>query len=248
MGNLKKTPEGYYPMIVGALGVYNSGGAFYPLEASRQLFEDQSSAFQRRVGRGALRGENGHPKPPAMTTNDAQNEIIMQEFVRRNLSIYEENVICHHAKIWLDFDSVKDKNGKPVVAIMSWVMPDGPHGHVLEKQLNNPLANVCFSIRSFTDNKMRFGVEERTIREIVTFDYVNEPGIAVAEKYFAPALESHNDFEMSLSRGTIEKAIYQDSVIGISNESVKITGESLMNALGWSLPNLGDSRAASLRW
>lgn len=245
VGTLKQDENGYYPMVVGALNVFNSGGSFYPLAGAKQLFEE-SSSFQRRVQRGALRGEMGHPKPPPRAMTAAEQRVRDEEFIRRNLSIYEERVCCHHMKIWLDFDSVKDKEGRPVISIMSLVKPSGELGHVLEKQLQNPHENVCFSIRSFTDNRVRFGIEERTLKEIVTFDCVNEPGIATAEKYFSPALESH--FDMPMSRGLLEDAIIQHRPAGMSNESMVISAESLFNAIGYPLPNQEAVRRPSLNW
>lgn len=247
VGTLKKTAEGYYPMVVGALNVFNSGGQYYPLNGSKELFEE-SSSLQRRVKRAALRGEYGHPKPGPRSLDPREQKMRDQEFARRNLSIYEENVCCHHMKLWLDYDAVKDAKGNPVVVIMSLVAPNGPLGHVLEKQLQNPNENVCFSIRSFTDNRLRFGIEERTLKEVVTFDYVNEPGISHAEKYLSPSLENHNDFEMSMSRDTLEKAIFSNRPDGISNESVIVSGEALFNAMGWALPEMTGRRPPSLGW
>jgi len=246
VGTLKKTPEGYYPMVVGALNVFNSGGQFYPINNEVRALFEESSSFMRRVQRGALRGEMGHPKPPPRSLNQQEQRLLDQEFVRRNLSIYEERVCCHHMKIWLDFDSVKDKEGKPVISIMSLVKPSGELGHVLEKQLENPYENVCFSIRSFTDNRTRFGVEERTLKEIVTFDNVNEPGIATAERWTSPSLES--GFEMEMSRGLLDSAIMMNRPAGISAESIIVSPAALYNALNWSLPNEKAQRRPSQGW
>jgi hypothetical protein len=246
VGTLKKTPEGYYPMVVGALNVFNSGGQFYPISNEVKALFDESSSFQRRVQRGALRGEMGHPKPGPRSINPQEQRLRDQEFVRRNLSIYEERVCCHHMKIWLDFDSVKGKDGKPVISIMSLVKPSGELGHVLEKQLENPHENVCFSIRSFTDNKVRFGIEERSLKEIVTFDYVNEPGIATAERWQSPALES--GFEMEMSRAMLDRVIMDNRPEGISAESIIVSPVALYNSLNWPLPNEVARRLPSRGW
>lgn len=247
VGNLKKTPEGYYPMIVGALNVFNSGGQFYTAAAEvRQLFEDNSGSFQRRIQRGALRGEYGHPKPGPRALNPQEQRLRDEEFARRNLSIYEENVCCHHMKIWLDDTAVKGKDGQPIITIMSLVSPNGPKGEVLQKQLENPNENVCFSIRSFTDNRMRFGIEQRTIKEVVTFDYVNEPGISIAEKYFSPALES--GFEMTLTRNMLDRVIMDRHPDGISAESIIISPDALYNAMDWTMPNQASRQLPSRGW
>ena len=128
VGNLKQNENGYWPIIVGALNVFNSAGQYYVYEQAKELFES-SSQLMRRVSRGALRGECGHPKMLPGMTND--------QFANRIMSIYEENVCCHHKSLTLDFDNVKDEQGKPVIAIISEVMPSGPMGPQLEKSLRN---------------------------------------------------------------------------------------------------------------
>ena len=149
VGNLKKDENGYYEVVVGALNVFNSAGQFYVYEQAKQLFES-SSQLMRRVSRGSLRGEYGHPKMlPGMSN---------EQFANRVMSIHEENTCCHHKEITLDFDRVKDDQGKPVIAIISKVFPSGPMGAALERSLNNPNENVCFSIRAFTDDYRDGGI------------------------------------------------------------------------------------------
>jgi hypothetical protein len=181
----------------------------------------------RRVKRGALRGEYGHPRrDPNMS---------MQAYYARLLQIHEDKVCCHFASVSLDFDNYKDDQGRPIVAIIAEVAPNGPLGYVLEKQLQNPAENVCFSIRSFTDDRMVNGVINRFIKTIVTFDYVNEPGMAVAEKYNSPALEGLED--VSFTRGQVEAGTRTlIDTAGVGNESVQLNVHELMASLGWQLP------------
>lgn len=225
VGNLKRDKDGYYEVVVGALDVFNSAGQMYPYEPAKKLFE-QSSQLMRRVQRGALRGEYGHPKKlPGMTD---------EQFAYRCLSIYEEMQCCHHKEIVLDFNRVKDERGKPVIAIISKVCPSGPYGPALEKQLQNPGENVCFSIRSFTDDYREAGVVKRALKTIVTWDYVNEPGIAAAEKFKSPALEH---FDHTFSRGELERATASVQVGGttVAHESSLLTAGELFASMGWSL-------------
>ena len=226
-GELKKDANGYYEMIVGGLDVYNSSGQLYVYEEAKKLFED-SGALIRRVKRGVLRGEYGHPK--------LQPGMRMEEFMTRALTIDEQSCCCHHREIWLDFDRVKDENGKPVIAIMSRVCPSGPFGAALEKSLNNPGENVCFSIRGFTDDFRERGVTKRVLKQIVTWDYVNEPGISHAEKYKSPSLESME--EQIVFKNQLEAAV--NTIKAINNntatEGVLLTADELMTSMGWSLP------------
>lgn len=233
-GVLKKDAEGYYTVCVGALNVFNSVGQYYPYEQAKELFTS-SSQLMRRIKRGALRGEYGHPKMlPGMT---------YEQFVNRVLSIYEENVCCHFKEIWLDFENVKDEKGKPVIAILAKLMPSGPNGPALQKSLDNPNENVCFSIRSFTDDSRVGTYVQRVLKTIVTWDYVNEPGIAVAEKFKSPALENFTD---PISRGVVERALEQQKITGMGQESA-MTGEELMAVMGWQLKNPA-KRPAWLDW
>lgn len=224
VGNLKKDADGYYTCVVGALNMYNSAGQYYVYEQAKSLFES-SSQLMRRVKRGALRGEYGHPKMQVGQTE--------RQFATRVLSIHEENVCCHHAELTLDFDSLRDDSGRPVVAIISKVAPCGPMGHILERSLNNPKENVCFSIRSFTDDNFRNNRIERTVKTLVTFDYVNEPGMSVAEKFKSPALENFED--IVIARGDIERGIMQlQNNQGMGMESALLTADELFTSMGWA--------------
>lgn len=235
VGQLKKDENGYYTMVVGALNMFNSAGMYYDFNAAKHFFEE-SHSFMRRVKRGALRGEYGHPR--------REHYMNLQQYYMRLLDIHPDKVCCHFAKIWLDFDNFKDEQGRPIVAILAHVMPSGPLGNVLEKQLQNPMENVCFSIRSFTDDKPVGGVIHRHIKTIVTFDYVNEPGMSVAEKYKSPALEGLE--QTMFTRGTIEAADSQiRQTVSIGNESVGLTADELLSSMGWRKSPCGANTA---RW
>lgn len=224
VGTIKKDKNGYYPMVVGALRMFNSAGQFYDYDQSKRLFEE-SSQLMRRVRRGALRGEYGHPKIiPGMSKD---------EFSRRVLAIHEDKVCCHHREIWLEPDLLKDDSGRAVVAIMSLVSPNGPYGAVLQRQLDNPNENVCFSIRSFTDDFLDRGIIKRVLKTVVTFDYVNEPGMSVAEKYKAPALESEKD--VIIPRGSFERILTDPGITSLAQESVALSLEELFQTMNWQV-------------
>lgn len=238
VGNLKRDANGYYPLVVGALDVYNSAGQYYVYEEAKELFHS-SSQLMRRVSRGALRGEYGHPKFAPGMSND--------QFANRVMSIYEENVCCHHKEITLDFENVLDEHGKPIIAIISKVKPSGPLGHVLQQQLDNKDENVCFSIRAFTDDYRDRGIYKRVLKTIVTWDYVNEPGLAAAEKFKSPALESLDD--RSFSRGEMERAVKAGQAGGVGMESALLTAGELFHAMNWHTPVLAQqTKPAYLNW
>lgn len=183
-GTLKCDADGYYQMVLGALDVYNSGGAFYPEASARHLFA-QSSSLMRRIASGNLRGECGHPRP--------QPGWSMDDFVNRVRDIYEPNVCMHIRKVTVDYSTYRNANGQPIITIIGEVKPSGPMGPALKESIENRHEDVCFSVRSLTNDVYRNGRVEKNFRMIVTWDYVNEPGLAQAHKWNAPSLENFKE-------------------------------------------------------
>lgn len=189
-GILKCDADGYYPgLVLGALNHFNSQGKYYPLGPAKALFET-SSPFMRRVHSGNLRGECGHPR--------RGNSASERDFILRLNDIYEPNVSHHIRKVWLE-EGTQDEQGRPIVLILGDVKPAGPRGPALKAALDNPSEDVCFSIRCFTSDYPVGGTWYKAIREIVTWDWVNEPGISAAHKWRAPTLESIEEESTSLA-------------------------------------------------
>ena len=223
-GVLPPDENGYRTMAIGGLNIVNSAGQYYTAAGAKDLFES-SSAFQRRVRRGVLRSEVGHPKrAPGQP---------MDEYMQRVLCIDERNVCAHIAEVTLDFENYVGPEG-PIVAIVGKVAPSGPFADMLERMFNNGQENVCFSIRAFTSDYMSRGMTHRVLKNIITFDYVNEPGIAIAEKYKSPALESFEDSIVTQSQ--LLRATNSDTV-GAAMESISMTAPELFTSLGWTNNN-----------
>jgi hypothetical protein len=237
-GTIQPDADGYYPVVLGALNTFNSAGAYYPLGPAQPLFEN-SSAFMRRVTGGNLRGECGHPRKQV-----GEND---RDYAIRLNDIYEPNVSHHIRKVWLE-PGYKDENGRPIVLIMGEVRPSGPRGAALKEALDNRHEDVCFSIRAFTFDQPVGGIWQKYLRQIVTWDWVNEPGISAAHKWRAPTLESYIDSEFTLSRETLMVMASEERVRGIGLESGNgVTIQSLVDAMGWNKP-AKIARPASANW
>lgn len=224
-GILPPDKDGYRYMPVGALNVVNSAGQRYVASGgARELFE--SGPFKRRVKRGALRSEVGHPiRQPGMSDDD---------YIQRIMTIVEANVCAHIAEIELDFNTFKNE-GDGLIAIMAKIAPSGPHAAMLERSFSNPNENVCFSIRAFTSDYTQRGVVHRILRNVITFDYVNEPGIHIAEKFKSPSLESFS--EDVFTEQQIKRAI--DKPNGkMALESLSLSPMELYTSLGWCTESL----------
>lgn len=178
-GILKPDADGYYTVILGALDFENSYGAVYPLASAKEIFKE-TSGFIRRLRQGLCRGEYGHPKRlPGQEFED---------YLRRIMTIEETRISHHISDAWIDYDSVKH-GGRKIVTIWGKIRPEGPYGHCLKDSLDNPKANVAFSLRSLTLDEYVGGKLHKNIDQIACWDFVVEPGLSVATKYHNPALE-----------------------------------------------------------
>lgn len=232
-GALKPDGDGYYTVVLGALDFYNSAGDFYPYDSAKDLF-DESSSLMRRIKNGACRAEYGHPKKsPGMTD---------REFLSRILTIHEDKVCCHIKEVYIDRNSVKGPDGKPVVAIIGKVKPSGPYGQVLKEQLENPSENVCFSIRSLTKDIFDGRVNRKNLMQVICWDYVNEPGISVANKYQSPALESANDDLITFTAEHFSSVKEMQKCVGMEASSVDV--DEIIKQLS---DNTKD-KPASMKW
>lgn len=181
IGVIKPDSEGCYTQVIGALGAFNSAGDFYDFDAAKRFFISNSS-LMRRVSRGSLRAEWGHPKSYGMNED---------QFRMRILNIDENQECGTWVEIWLSKEKLKDEQGRYVIPIMGRIRPGGPKGHLLKAKFETPGEQVCFSIRSFTEDiPSPRGYWIKRLVDIVTFDYVNEPGIWNAEKLLSPNMES----------------------------------------------------------
>ena len=188
---LEKDDKGYYLITLGALNVFNSAGEYYTANGVRDMFTDKSSSLMRRLGNGFLKAEVGHPKlQPGMSKTD---------FFNRNLRIEETNT-CAHIRdlILVDTNTPSGIGNEKIILIKGWVKPAGPKGDFLQKAFDDPDENIAFSVRSFTNNKLVGTNYIKTIAQLVTFDYVTEPGIEYATKRRTLGVESRDSFTMDI--------------------------------------------------
>lgn len=212
-GVLKKDEEGYYEIVIGGLNIANSTGIIYTLDGARKLFED-SSTLQRRIKNGSLYGESGHPMKPS--------NMSMDDYIVRVLSIENNNICCHFKEIWLDDSYNFNGRGvkKDTVAIIAKLKPYGARGAALEESLNNPNINTAFSIRSLSEDFYRNGTTFRTITEIVTWDWVVEPGISIANKWDTPTLEDFKDSILTADTDDLRRLVKTSRVANENSRSM----------------------------
>ena len=221
-GILRPSTDGYYTLVVGALNAFNSTGAYYPYETARALFES-SGSLMRRIRTGCCKGEMGHPKPlPGQSQRD---------FIQRVMTIEETRVCCHFRKVWLEEAGYKDAEGRPVVAILAEITPSGPFGPALKASLDNPSENVCFSIRSLTqDHQSPAGYLQKDLKNIICWDCVTEPGLSASVKWSSPALES---LQERVFTPELLEAAYTQTGVGVGLEASGLV--EIQKDLGWTV-------------
>lgn len=230
-GVIRKDSNGEYQIVVGGLNMCNNKGEYYEYKYAEKFFRE-TSELTRMARKNVLRGEYGHPNQAPGQKDD--------DFVRRLLRIDEQSVCCSHRRLRLDFDNYRDGMGRPIIAIVSHLAPYGPFADPLERAIEDGKEEVCFSIRCFS---LPFKVGGRVIKEIkhiVTFDYVNEPGIAMATKYHSASLESHTSLielpeARTFTQGTVIEAAQQLRRMPGSNESARLPMDSFLASMGWEV-------------
>jgi hypothetical protein len=243
---LEQDANGYYRVTLGALNAFNASGDFYLEDGIKDLIENESNSLARRLKAGYLKGEAGHPVyEPGMTK---------AEFFSRNLRIHQPLVSHHIREIILT--PTNEPSGLPgrgnTVLIEGWVKPSGIHGDALKKDLDNPECNVAFSIRSFTQDVMIGGVNVKKLAQIVTWDWVVEPGIQRANKFTKLSSESLVNFYMdTLSICSMD--ISEISSAGKINECINCSLESndereMVNELIRSTTPLNNSNSILKIW
>lgn len=197
VGDLKVLDNGYREVRLGAIGAFNAQGWLYNEAEGRRLLEG-SAGLMRMAETARLRGECGHPRyRPGMSQ--------LEWFTRVN-DIYEPNVCFHIRRLRLE--PGLDETGRAVTMVIGEVKASGKEDAWFDRQLENRDEDVCFSIRSFTDDRVVNGVKTKFLKKIVTWDTVNEPGIAKSSKYHTASLESLGSDEINPAE--LESAFFTD--------------------------------------
>lgn len=234
-GDLLLDANGYYEITLGAFDCLNSREEYYIFnEKIKQMFEPGGD-LHRRLAKANLRGELEHPRP-------APGEQL-SSFLNRIGSILLTNVSHHIASVRLEHS--RDEQGRSVVLAIGRVKPSGPYAEVLAQALSNREENVCFSIRALSNRWMENNKVNREITSIVTWDYVNEPGIRFANKYDTPSLESA--YELSFTEAELSAAEHYSDILASATtlETAKeVDFTMIRSAFGWEKVQVINQRSA----
>jgi hypothetical protein len=216
---LTKDADGYYYVTLGALNVYNEAGDFYLEDGVAAMIASDQHILGKALKGGYLKGEAGHPM--------MDNTMTKTQFLTRNFKVLHDRVSHHIKSVELIPSNIP--SGMPgkgnTILIKGWVKPDGPFGDQLQKSLDDPNQNTAFSIRSFTSDTIIGGVNIKKINAIITWDWVMQPGIKIANKYSAAGIAVESISSITISNEELSSPAFMEEVGRSfeSNEAVMIT-------------------------
>lgn len=169
-GNVERREDGCFKVILGSLDTYNVHDEFYLAEGVEELLSTGGyHSFASKLKRKSVKGESRHPFREVGMTDT--------EFVNRNMIV--DNTTASHQilEVMLEKTNEVEKPGTCVILIWGWIKPtENDLGRALKADLLDSEINVCFSIRCFSRIKVINGVISRLITNIITWDWVDNPG------------------------------------------------------------------------
>jgi len=230
----KPDSDGYYKMCVGGFDVPCYSGSVYLYDNAVKGFFDSSSSFQRRIKSGKLRGELNHPTiTPGMS--DAQ-------WLQRVATVEPSRYATRFSKMWLEHS--KDDKGDDLVLAWARLKPFGTYGDTVKESLHDPEDNTGYSVRSITSIPVLIGGRPtRKVRSMVTYDYVDEQDVYMADKFSSagggkdePGMQSA---DATLSPMMTEQVIHRGALTDMSaNNAVGLMSSDaavsrVLTDLGW---------------
>lgn len=165
--------KGCYKIIAGGLNVVNSEGITFPdTDIVRGLFTN--STMSRMMKKGVLKGEAEHPARQPGESDES--------FGRRFISIDSKNVshLIRHIEILPRTKMAGQPN--MVCPVVIYIEPIGEYMEALKSDLENPNSSTSFSIRCLSKLVRTPSGPIRNIFHLITWDWVTEPGISIANQ------------------------------------------------------------------
>ncbi len=161
--------DGYVTINAGAYNIYNASGVYYDGNSIDKLY-GENSILKRRIDKRVVFAELGHPKKEPWMNDSA--------FDSRLLEIREDRYCGHIRKAFL----VPNKDSKVIITKIE-VAPFGHYSSTLRDAILSKHANCYFSVRSFSNQLRVNGILVKRVYQIITWDFVTEGGIELANKF-----------------------------------------------------------------
>ena len=180
--------SGYYPLNAGGFNIPNRGGINYRANDYIRDCMGPDSDLNRRIARGEVYCELGHP--PRYYMEKINGQVVRRqitdvyEWIMRLKTIDMDRVCAHIRKIHWDMTGgIND----PIYNRIE-LKPFGPFACWAEQGLTDPDVNFGVSIRTVT-KPQRFGDRVREVEHFSGYDAVVEGGMNHANKHMTAGLE-----------------------------------------------------------
>ena len=209
--------DGYYDINAGAYGVFNESGIFYSADGIEKVF-DNTALLQRRISKGVVRSELGHPRfEPGMT--DAMMEA-------RHMEIREDRYCGHIRSAKL----IKSNDGKTFITRIS-ITPFGHFKSTLADALLTKDANCFFSVRSCSNRRKVNGITVKYVHTVINWDFVTEGGVGISNKF-----DTNLDLE-SMSSSAISDIVTTEELMSIDLDNTRDVKYVLANLQEYRIAN-----------
>ena len=183
-GVLKPDKLGRYPMVLGAFNADNSGGIHYLFDGAKRILNDVNSDINRKIKKGQLYGEAGHPKKFGLSAAD---------YAERWATVVDANAAWQIHEYKLSEKPIKNHAGENVVVVTGFLVPWSPFDLRIKQSFESPTMNTGASIRTVANQGIVGGIFMRDVVSLITWDNVLEQGMPGANKFLTPACEDFSN-------------------------------------------------------
>lgn len=217
-GILKPDANGYYLLNAGGFNIPNRTGITYTANQYIQECMGRDSDLNRRVSRGEVYAEAGHP--PMYFLENINGQIVRKkitdlfQWILRLKTIDMDRACGHIAEIIFNTDNWSKSRGGPIhnyIRIKPYLST--VFGKMFEENLLTPEMNTSMSIRTVT-TPQQFGDRSRNVEYFTNYDWVVEPGMDMANKHmtagceaFAPELAFDDHSQLTISEDDVIQII-----------------------------------------
>lgn len=225
-GILKPDDEGYYILNGGGFNIPNRLGIKYTVNDYILESLSENSDLRRRLKRGEVQGEMGHP--PRYYLKMVNGQVVRHditnvfEWILRLRTIDPDRVCMLISDIYAKWDNEHDT--KSPLHISYRLKPFGPFGSLFKEHLDTPSANTSISLRSVITPTNQFD-RTRNVEYWTGADWVVEAGMEDATKWHTDGCES------------LDLNNYYCGSLNLDDDTIIIDSRSALNELAKALDN-----------
>lgn len=209
-GILKPDSEGYYTLNGGGFNIPNRNGITYSFNDYIATCMGDDSDFARRLKRGEVQGEMGHP--PRFYLKMVDGKVVRHdiatifEWILRLRTIDQDRVCMLISDVFFKWENENSKTSPLYVDYR--VKPFGVFGHLFKDHLDTPSANTSISIRTVISPTTAFD-KFRNVEYWTGSDWVPEPGMDKANKWSSAGCEGLNldDYLAGVDNGNEDNSV-----------------------------------------